>query len=208
MSGSLIPGGVVSGSITASQRTQEYVFSEPAGARVRFQTLSSATPNFRAVFTVYDSAGRLIWTGTGGSAAFNLAGGQYTMVVGDEFAGSVGNFSIRLDALSPVSPDHGVLINGGLTSGSITAPLQAKEYVFTVAPGTRARFVSYEKGFGASFTLFTPEGYALAAWSGLPDGNGHGTAPFQLTAGGQYMLEVTAGDNVSTGTFSTSLTES
>ena len=78
----------------------------------------------------------------------------------------------------------------------------------TARPGTKARFVSYEKGFGASFTLFTPEGYAFANWSGSPDGSGHGTAPFRLTEGGQYMLEVTAGDNVSTGTFSTSLTES
>lgn len=189
--GSLVKGGIVSGSIAARTEKDQWIFPGVDGQRV--ELISTSTPmkaGFTAFMDVYAPSGtRVTGFWPNGNVVLDLdETGDYMIQVRDDNYQETGNYTIGFEGLSPISPGSTPLVKGKIVSGSIDARTEKDQWTFNGTEGDRIELISTSTATKAGFTAFVdvygPSGTRITGF--WPNGN----VTLDLPETGTYTLQV------------------
>ncbi len=188
---SLVPGGIVSGSISKAREVDSWTFKGSSGQVVELATMSTPTRSwvFIAQADLYSPSGNLIRGFWGGSIRVNLnQTGTYTLKIRDFYGNNTGNYTIGLETLKPASPDAKTLTSGRQVSGSLNEGIQKDQWIIDIPKGKKLRVdltgTPRDRGFNAYLDIYSSSGELIGGlW-------GNGTQTYSFNKSGKLILQV------------------
>jgi hypothetical protein len=188
---SLVPGGIVSGSISKAKEVDTWTFKGSSGQTVEIMT--SSTPSqgwlFSAYTDLYSPSGTLIrgfWPGSNIRVNLNQTG-TYSLKVRDTYSSYTGSYNIGMETLKPASPDAKTLTSGRQVSGTLNSGIQKDQWIIDVAKGKKLRVAlsgtGHDRGYRVYLDIYSPSGE-------LVGGMWDGTNTFTFNKSGKYILQV------------------
>lgn len=204
--GSLVKGGLVSGSIDARTEKDQLTFAGVAGERVELISTSTAgLSGFTAYVDVYAPSGtRVAGFWPGNNVVLDLLEtGNYTVQVRDDNYAETGGYTIGFEGLKPISPGATPIVKGKIVTGSIDAPTEKDQWTFTGTAGDRIELISTSTATRAGFTAYVdvygPSGTRIAGF--WPNSN----TTLDLPETGTYMIQVRDDNYAETGGYTIGL---
>jgi hypothetical protein len=208
--GSMTCGDIMSGSIMAVGQVDQYRFAGMANSIV---TLTLADTGGFPFGTTVASAKVFAPSGTlvvgfnaNGQQQLTLAEtGTYVVQVQAGNLVTTGTYNLGLQCRSPVVQTSTAMSCGSLPHGSITAAAQVDQYTFAGTANSIVTLTLADTGgfpFGttvASANVFAPSGKLVVGF------NANGQQQLTLAETGTYVVQVQAGNLVTTGTYSLGL---
>lgn len=202
VTGPMVCGSLMSGSIAAAAESVQYTFSGQAGQMV---TLTAAVTGgfvpYTAWLTVLRPGGVVLDEfGANGQRQLTLPdAGTYTVRVRASNFTATGTFNVGLECRRPAAANDAALACGSLISGSIAAPAEVDQISFSGQTGQLVTLtLVITSGFSpytAWATVFTPAGGVLVEFGA------NGQQQLSLPAAGTYIVQIRASNFVATGSY-------
>lgn len=193
----LTPGTAVTNAMNPASETDIYRFTAAAGTKLYFDAISSTgVPN--VYWRCVDPLGNILFGNSfsdRGPVTLTL-GGEYVLLVEGYFA-DTGSGSCAFNVV-PVTDGVQTLTLGALTTGAITQPGQAQQFLFTLGSAATLYFDSRTNNSQLRWSLSGPTGVDNRAFN-VSDAANRTDVPLRLAAG-DYTLTVT-GNGQETGGF-------
>jgi hypothetical protein len=198
----LIRGGIVGGTIDAPLDVKQFTFTGQQGDDITLAMTSTATSSgFSAYANVYGPSGDNIdnFSATGQRSITLPESGTFMVNVHDYYFASKGAFTIGLEGTHPMSPSPTPLVPGGFVTGSITAPIDVRQFTFTASDGDLLGLsltsTPTQPSFSAYANVYAPSGDNIDNFSAT------GLRYLTVHETGTYMVQLHDYYYTKTGTF-------
>lgn len=186
-------GQIVNGAIDRTGEVDEFVFNASQNAEVdMILTSSPRQTGFSAYAEVFAPSGTRIdaFAANWGNRRLSLREtGSFIVRIRDDNRQEVGNYTLGLEGIRPISPNPGVLVKGGIVAGEIGQSIEKDQFVFSAASNDIVDLiitsVPRQSGFVLYAEVFGPAGNRIDAFAA-----NWGNRRLTLPQAGTYMVMV------------------
>jgi hypothetical protein len=203
-------GSVLNGTISRNLERDQFVFQGATGNKIELAvTSTSSNPNFRTRARLIAPSGNVEATLLSNTTLSNQQltlkeNGTYVIQIEDDGIADTGSYRIGLEGINPISVNPLALINGDTTFGSITSPIDKKQYTISGFKNQILNITITSPLGGAG--QFVADARLYRVSDGLEIGRVLANSSMQtlqipLPSDGLYMLQVQDQHVAQTGTF-------